>query len=158
MGAAQDSELASRLAELGEEAAIGSGIEVAEVQLRGTGKARLLRVYIDKPSGVTHQDCELISHRLGKLLDEKDILPGDSYTLEVSSLGVERKLSTPRDFARVVGKKIAVTTRDPISGNSYFEGKLIEADAGRLQVEVREGDVLELPLDRVLRAKLKFDW
>src|SRR5947199_4692598 len=119
MRAAQENELVSRLTELSEEAARNTGIEVAEVQVRGSGKARLLRIYIDKPAGVTHQDCELISQRLGKLLDDTGAMPGDSYTLEVSSLGIERKLTSLRDYQRVIGKKIALTTHDLISGNSY---------------------------------------
>ena len=55
----------------------GSGIEILEVDLRGAGKARLLRVYIDKPGGVTHGDCEFISQRLGELIDREDVVPGE---------------------------------------------------------------------------------
>src|SRR5579875_2147404 len=106
--------LIDHLTQLGEQAALGTEIEIAEVQLRGSGKARLLRVIIDKPSGVTHADCELISQRFGKLLDDEDAVPGESYTLEVSSPGVERKLSRPRDFERVVGQKIRLAVRQPI--------------------------------------------
>ena len=106
MTVVEQSGLTGKIAALGERAALGTGIEIAEIQVRGAGNARLVRVYIDKPEGVTHGDCELISERLGKLLDEEDVIPDGSYTLEVSSPGVERKLSKPRDFERVVGKKI----------------------------------------------------
>ena len=77
MAAVENKELLERITELGERSAMGTGIEIVEIQLKGAGKARLLRVYIDKPGGVTHGDCELISHRFGKLLDEEDPIAGE---------------------------------------------------------------------------------
>jgi len=158
MPAAEHTGLLDKLTELGERAASGTGIEVAEVQLRGGGKARLLRVFIDKPNGVTHGDCELISERLGKLLDEQDAMPGDSYTLEVSSPGVERKLSRPRDFERVVGQKIRLAVREPIEGQTRFEGKLAQFAGGTLDMEIAPGQVVRVPLEQVQKANLKFEW
>src|SRR5689334_1050343 len=80
------------------------GIEIVEVQLLGGGGSRVLRIYIDKPEGVTHADCENVSHQVGTILDVEDVIPGGKYTLEVSSPGVERKLTKPRDFERFLGK------------------------------------------------------
>jgi ribosome maturation factor RimP len=151
-------ELEDKLTELGIESAHGTGIEIAEVQVRGVGKARLVRVYIDKPAGVTHGDCELISSRLGERLDQLDLLPDDSYTLEVSSLGVERKLSKPRDFERVIGQKVFVSVRDAEPGAQQFEGKLLAVDGGVLEIEAPGGSPARVPIDKVQRAKLRFDW
>src|SRR5579875_874761 len=117
MPAAEKLDLLNRITELGEQAARGTPIEIVEIELKGGGKARLLRVYIDKPGGVTHGDCEIISERLGSLLDQDDAIPGESYTLEVSSPGVERKLTRARDFERVIGQKVRITTREPIEGS-----------------------------------------
>ena len=89
MPAVEKAGLIQRLTELGEQAAQGSGIEVVEVDLRGAGKARLLRVYIDKPGGVTHGDCEFISQRLGELIDREDAVPG----IVTHSRSVRRGLS-----------------------------------------------------------------
>jgi ribosome maturation factor RimP len=158
MPAAEKTGLLEKLTDLSERAATGTGIEVAEVQLRGAGKARLLRVYIDKPGGITHADCELISGRLGRLLDEEDAVPGDSYTLEVSSPGVERKLSQPRDFQRVVGQKIRLAVRDPIEGQTRLEGKFALFAEGILHLEVAPGDRVQVPLEQVQKANLKFEW
>jgi ribosome maturation factor RimP len=158
MPAVEKSGLIERLTALGEEAAAGTPIEIAEVELRGAGKARLLRVYIDKPGGVTHGDCELISQKLSRLLDEQDAVPGESYTLEVSSPGVERKLVKPRDYERAVGQKIRVTIREPIEGQTHLEGKLAEFAEQTLQVEVSAGRVIKIPLGDVQKAKLKFEW
>lgn len=158
MPAIKETGLLERITELGERATMGTAIEIAEVELRGAGKARLLRVYIDKPGGVTHADCELISERLGKSLDEEDAIPGDSYTLEVSSPGVERKLSKPRDFERVIGQKIRLTLKEPIDGRIRLEGKLAGYADGVLSVEDPAGPALQVSLNQVQKANLKFDW
>lgn len=158
MRAVQNNELIDRINELCTDATRSTAIEVADVQLRGAGKARLLRVFIDKPEGVTHADCEMVSQRLSQLLDEQDVMPEASYTLEVSSLGVERKLSTERDFARVVGKTVALTVRSSPDKSEHFEGKLVSVNGGQLGVEVRDGEVRQIPTEQVLRAKLKFSW
>jgi len=158
MRAVQNSELVDRINELCADATRSTGIEIADVQLRGAGKARLLRVFIDKPEGVTHADCELVSQKLSQLLDEQNVMPEESYTLEVSSLGAERKLSTERDFARVIGKTVALTVRSSPDKSEQFEGKLVSANAGQIGIEVRQGEVRQVPLEQLLRAKLKFSW
>jgi len=158
MPAIEKTGLLEKISELSERAATGTGVEIVEVQVRGAGKARLLRLYIDKPAGVTHGDCELISERLGKLLDEEDAILAEGYTLEVSSPGVERKLSRPRDFERVVGQKIRLAIREPIEGQTRFEGKLAEFAAGTLQVETAPGHLVQVPLEQVQKANLKFEW
>lgn len=151
-------ELEDKLTELGIESARGTEIEIAEIQVRGVGKARLVRVYIDKPSGVTHGDCELISQRMSERLDQLDLIPDDSYTLEVSSLGVERKLSKPRDFERVIGQKVLVSVREAEPGAHLYEGKLLALDNGVLEIQTGGESVVRVPLDKVQRAKLRFDW
>jgi ribosome maturation factor RimP len=158
MSAVEKTALVDQITELGDRAAAGSGIEVVEIQLKGAGKARLLRVYIDKQGGVTHSDCELISQRLGKLLDDEDVMPEDSYTLEVSSPGVERKLTKPRDFERVVGQRIRIALREPVDGQLRFEGKLSQIADGVLEVEMAPDQRVHIRLDRVQKANLKFDW
>jgi len=158
MPAVQNDELMDRISELCEEATRSTGIEVADIQLRGAGKARLLRVFIDKSEGITHADCELVSQRLGKLLDEHDLMPEETYTLEVSSLGVERKLSTERDFTRVIGKPVSLTARSSADKSEHIEGKLVSVNAGQLGIEVRDGEIREVPMEQVLRAKSKFSW
>ncbi len=76
-----------------------SGLELVELEFRGVGgKARMLRVFIDKPGGVTHDDCEAVSREVGTILDVEDAVPGGSYTLEVSSPGLDRKLSRHGGF------------------------------------------------------------
>ncbi|HMF77871.1 MAG TPA: ribosome maturation factor RimP [Bryobacteraceae bacterium] len=158
MAAVEQSGFVERITELGERAAMGTDIEIVEIQLRGAGKARLLRIYIDKPGGVTHEDCALISERLGKLLDEENVIPEDGYTLEVSSPGVERKLSKPRDFERVVGQTVRLAVQEPGQPRTSVTGKLAEVADGTLALEIKPGSVLRVPLEQVQKANLKFEW
>jgi ribosome maturation factor RimP len=158
MPTAEQSAILDRVSGLAERAAETTGIEVLDVQLKGSGKARLLRVYIDKPGGVTHGDCELISERFGALLDQEDAIPGDNYTLEVSSPGVERKLANQRDFERVVGQRIHLSLREPINDLRSVEGKLIAVAGQTIEVETASGDTVQVPLARLSKANLKFDW
>lgn len=158
MPALEKDELLGAITALTELAATGTDIEIADVELRGGGSARLLRVYIDKPAGVTHGDCEMISERLSTLLDERDVMSGDRYTLEVSSPGVERALKKPRDFERVLGRNIKVALREPLEGHRRVEGKLVEANGDAIGVELSTGERFRLKLDQVQKANLKFEW
>src|SRR5215831_9895236 len=110
--AAKDT-VVEKIRDIAERVGASEGIEIVDVELRGGGRSRMLRIYIDKPDGVSHADCERISHDVGTILDVEDVVPGDSYTLEVSSPGVERKLSKPRDFERFIGQKVKVVLKEP---------------------------------------------
>src|SRR5271155_5394240 len=106
-----------RVREIAERVGASRGLEVVEVEMRGAGKARMLRIYIDKPGGVTHEDCANLSREVSTIFDVEDVIPGDSYVLEVSSPGLDRKLSRAADFERFTGSRVKITTRDPVNGN-----------------------------------------
>jgi ribosome maturation factor RimP len=158
MATINETGLVERITELGERAIAGTSIEIVDIELRGAGKSRLLRVYIDKAGGVTHADCELVSERLGGLLDQEDAVPGDSYTLEVSSPGLERKLAKPRDFERALGQKVRLTLREPVAGQSHFVGRLAAFRDGVIELDAPPGELVRVPLEQVRKANLKFDW
>ncbi len=125
-----------KVREIVERVARSSGLEVVEVELRGGGKARMLRLVIDKPGGVTHDDCANLSREVGTILDVEDVIPGAEYTLEVSSPGLDRKLTKAADFERFVGSRVKLTTRDPIVGERHFEGKLEGFAEGKLMLDL----------------------
>jgi ribosome maturation factor RimP len=142
-------------------------LELVEVELRGGGKARMLRIVIDKPAagGVTHEDCANLSREVGTILDIEDVMPGSSYTLEVSSPGLDRKLVRPADFERFTGSRVKLTTRNPVNGNRHFEGRLESFSQGRLTLDVSKvrkkpyrgeaaPEELEIELDNVEKANL----
>jgi ribosome maturation factor RimP len=132
-----------------ERVASSQGLEVVEVELRGGGKARMLRIFIDKPAGVTHEDCANVSREVGTILDVEDAMPGGPYTLEVSSPGLDRKLSRPADFERFQGSRVKLTTRDEINGNRHFEGRLERFASGRLTLDLAEARKKFRPKDTV---------
>ena len=115
------------------------GVEPVEIDLRGGGKARTLKIVIDKPEGVTHEDCANVSREVSAILDVEDAVPGGSYTLEVSSPGLDRKLLGPQDYVRFTGSRIKLMTREPVNGNRHFEGRLESFADGRLQLELLSG-------------------
>jgi ribosome maturation factor RimP len=121
-----------------ERVAASSGLEVVEVDFRGGGKSRMLRIFIDKPGGVTHQDCADLSRELGTILDVEDAIPGGSYVLEVSSPGLDRALRRAADYERFTGSRVKLTTREPIAGNRFFEGRLESFAQGRLTLNLAE--------------------
>ncbi|HWX56342.1 MAG TPA: ribosome maturation factor RimP [Verrucomicrobiae bacterium] len=125
--------------EIAGRAAATHGVELVEVELRGGGKARALRITIDKPEGVTHEDCAHVSREVSVLLDVEDAVPGGPYTLEVSSPGLDRKLLRAEDYARFSGSRIKLMTREPVGGNRHFEGRLQGFQDGKLTLEVMPG-------------------
>ena len=151
-------EVLAKVTQVAERVGNAEGIEIVEVQVLGGGKARLVRIYIDRPDGVTHSDCELVSDKVGTILDAEDIVPGESYTLEVSSPGVERKLSKPRDFERFVGQKVKLSLREPMENQRHWEGTLRGFADGSILLEAAGGKQVSLPLSQVEKANLKFEW
>jgi ribosome maturation factor RimP len=150
--------VASKIEEIAQRVAQSEGIEVVEVEVKGGGNNRFVRISIDRPSGVTHADCELISQQVGTILDVEDVVPGGRYTLEVSSPGLERKLTKPQDFLRFQGKKSKITLREPIDGRRNFEGILAGFEEGAVALDTGDGKTIRFPLDQVQKANLKFEW
>ena len=127
--------------------------------MKGGGDHRFVRISIDKPEGVTHADCEMVSQQVGTILDVEDVVPGGRYTLEVSSPGVERKLLKPQDYERFQGKKAKVTLRDPVDGRRNWEGTLAGFEDGTDPARNRSrGEPIRFPFEQVQKANLKFEW
>jgi len=148
-----------------ERVAATSGLEVVEIELRGGGKSRMLRIFIDKPGGVTHEDCAGLSREVSTIFDVEDAMPGGAYTLEVSSPGLDRKLFRAADFERFQGSRVKLTTREPVNGNRHFEGRLEHFADGRLTLDITEArkkfrpkegtaEKLEIELANVEKANL----
>lgn len=148
-----------RVREIVERVAASLGLEVVEIELKGGGKAKMLRIFIDKAAGVMHEDCADLSREVGTIFDIEDIIPGGSYTLEVSSPGLDRKLSKPADFERFKGSLVRLQTQEPIGGTRNFEGRLTQFQDGRLTLETPAGKKhpatqFTIELDNVAKASL----
>ncbi len=123
-------------------------------------------------SGVTHEDCESFARDFGTVLDVEDLIPGADYTLEVSSPGLERKLSRPADFTRFQGSLIKLQTFSAIAGNRHFQGRLtafepesrtlkLDPSAVKLKGKAKKtaaaalaGQIIEVPLENIEKANL----
>jgi len=146
-----------RIREIAERVAASLGLEIVEVELRGGGKSRMLRIVIDKivganakpdagavgesgvsdhPSGVTHEDCANLSREMSTILDVEDAGPSAAYVLEVSSPGLDRKLIRAADYERFTGSRVKLTTRNPVDGNRHFEGRLESFQQGKLTLDL----------------------
>ncbi len=149
----------ARVTEIVDRVGLPEGIEVVDVELAGAGKARVLRIFIDKPAGVTHADCEFITREAGAIFDAEELIPGDSYHLEVSSPGVERKLRKPADFQRFAGQKAKFVLNEPVADQKHWEGTIRGIDEGNLiALEPAQGRLVHIPLAAVRKANLKFEW
>ena len=133
------------------------GYEFVDVELKGGGKNSVLRIFVDQPAGITHGDCELVSEQVGTVLDVEDLIPF-AYTLEVSSPGLERKLVKESDYTRFDGKLARIQTRIPLNQQRVFRGRLQGFHDGKVRLELRQGNFLDIPLDVIQEARLEFDW
>ncbi|MEJ2257714.1 MAG: ribosome maturation factor RimP [Woeseiaceae bacterium] len=127
------------------------GYELVDVEVRLGGNG-LLRLYIDQPEGVDLEDCENVSRAVSALLDVEDPLPGN-YNLEISSPGLDRKLTKVEHFQRFMGETVKVQTRFPIEGRRRFRGTLVSSDDENIVVEV-DGESHSLPLKTIDTARL----
>ncbi len=146
-----------RLRQLIEEVVESQGYELVDVEFKGMGKSSLLRVFIDRPAGISHRDCELVSEQVGTVLDVEDLIPF-SYTLEVSSPGLDRKLVKESDYTRFEGKLARIQTRIPLNQQKVFRGRLLGLQDGKVRLELRTGSTLDIPLDVIDEARLEIDW
>ena len=138
--------------EAAERVAKSLGIEVVDVEWK-IGRQRFLRVYIDKPDGVSHKDCEAVSNQLSVILDVEDLVPGPQYVLEVSSPGLDRKLTKPAEFERFAGRLARISTSEPVENQKFFEGRLAGVADGKVQIEVK-GRMFALPMEGIRKANL----
>jgi ribosome maturation factor RimP len=146
-----------RVRQLIEKVVEGQGYELVDAELKGGGKNSVLRIFIDQPAGISHGDCELVSEQVGTVLDVEDLIPF-SYTLEVSSPGLDRKLLKESDYTRFGGKLARIQTRIPLQQQKVFRGRLQGLHEGKVRLELPKGNLLDIPLDVIEEARLEFDW
>ncbi len=142
-----------KIRQIAKRVAVAEGLALIDVELKGGQSNAVLRIYIDKPQGVSHADCQLVSEQVGAILDVEDPIPW-SYTLEVSSPGLDRKLTKPSDYEHFVGRRARVILREPVGEQKVFEGRLAGYEAGRVRLDLGEGEVKELEFANISKARL----
>jgi ribosome maturation factor RimP len=138
---------------MAERVAVSEGLYLVDVELKGGRSNTLLRVYIDKAGGITHADCQNVSEQLSAMLDVEDPFPG-SYTLEVSSPGLDRELRKPGDYEHFAGRRARVILREPVDGQTVFEGRLAGLEGGLVRLDLGEAGIREFGLAAISRTKL----
>lgn len=150
-----------------EQSALQASCYLYEMEMTGSGAARTLRVFIDKDGeGAGVEDCSSVSKFLNEALDEKDLIPGGAYMLEVSTPGVERVLRKPWHFEKAVGRKVWLKTKVPMEQLGVTEPSLLKAKQteaqlasfaeGKLKLEIKKG-TFELPIDGIEKAHTLFE-
>ena len=147
----------NRIRQLVAEAVESLGYELVELELKGAGNGSVVRIFIDKPEGISHADCGLVSEQVGTVLDVEDVIPY-KYTLEISSPGLDRKPSKESDYTRFQGKLAKIQTRIPLQHQKVFKGRLKGLRDGSVVLESPQGNLQEIPLDVIQEARLEFEW
>lgn len=162
-----------KVREAAERVARSEGLEVVDVEWK-IGKQRFLRVYIDRlpPAKsaeaavggtppdpfpkISHADCQRVSQQLSVILDVEEVVPGPGYILEISSPGMDRALKKAGDFERFTGRLAKITTIEPIGEAKFFEGRLKGFVEGKVRMELqgKEAQVVEIPLETIRKANL----
>ncbi len=151
-----DTSIAGRVQEIAERVAIDHGLELVHAEVAGPANKPIVRIFIDKPQGVTHEDCSQVSVHLGTILDVEDFIHA-SYTLEVSSPGLERGLYKRADYERFSGNEAKLKTRQPIQGQRNFRGRLLGVDGNDVLFEDRTSGRIRVPLESIVKANLEMD-
>ena len=150
------SSVADRVQAIAERVAIDHGLELVHAEVAGPDNKPIVRIFIDKPNGVTHQDCSEVSLHVGTVLDVEDFIHA-SYTLEVSSPGIERGLYKRQDYERFAGSLAKLRTRKPVNGQRNFRGRLLGIDGEDILIEDRTSGRVSVPFEVVAKANLEMD-
>ncbi len=143
---------AEELSSLLEPTVMALGYEISDLEVKIGGADGVIRVFIDKPDGVGLDDCEKVSRQISTFLDVEDPLPGH-YVLEVSTPGLDRKLTKFEHFQRFTGEDVRVKLRFPLHGRRNFCGSLKAANEECIEVEV-DGEAHSLPIATIETARL----
>ena len=150
-------EIVDRVRDLVSEYLRQNDTELVEITYKREQQGMVLRLLVDTPTGVTLDECEAINKYLSELLDKEDVIEGH-YIIEVSSPGLDRHITTDRDFERAMGRPLTVATYEPVDGRKGFEGKLMGMDKAQNCIVVeRDGISTVIPRDKIAMARLRVE-
>ena len=149
-------EVEQRIREIAERVAQEHGLEFVHAEVGVLGRQTAMRIFIDKPGGVTHADCSTVSEHVGTILDVEDFIHS-AYTLEVSSPGLERGLYRRADYERFAGQLAKLKTRQPINGQRNFRGRIIGVEDDTVLFDDNTNGRVSVPLEQIAKANLEID-
>jgi ribosome maturation factor RimP len=154
----ENSDTKARVTELVKEVLDGSPVFVVEVDVRGTHGSRVVDVYVDSDDELNVDELARINREVGFLLETEEVIPG-RYSLNVSSPGLDRPLSMPRQYRKHIGRPLRVHyAREDGSGNTEVEGELTAVDGAGIEMTASESDIRSIRFDDILWAKLLLPW
>ena len=133
-----------------------NNLELVHAEILGSKRNPVVRIYIDKPGGVTHQDCTKVSRQVEAVLDAEDYV-GSAYTLEVSSPGLERELYSLKDFEKYDGSLAKVKTNTPVNGQKNFRGRILRVEGEEIIFDDKTSGEVRFPYSEVAKANLEID-
>lgn len=145
-----------RIEDIAGRVAADNGLELVHAEVGGPDGKPLIRLFIDKPEGVTHEDCSLVSHHVGTILEVEDFIHS-AYTLEVSSPGLERGLYKRADYERFTGRDAKIKTTRAINGQRNFRGRIERLEGDVVIFEDRTSGSVSIPLESINKANLEID-
>lgn len=149
-------EIVERVRALAEPMLADRGMELVEVEFRREARGWILRLYVDRPGGVTLDDCQRVSEELGDHLDVEDVIE-HPYGLEISSPGLDRPLTRDADFVNFVGKGARITTHEAIEGQRNFRGRLAGLADGAVLLKLADGRQVRIPRGIITKARLEIE-
>ena len=154
----EDQPLAEVVRDAVGDALASQDVELVDLSFRKEGFRMVLRLLVDKPGGITIDECTYLNQMIGEILDREDLIH-DRYTLEVSSPGLDRPLVTKRDFERNIGRKVKITMdKALIDREKIEEGKLCQVDDENIVIVGREGTSKIIPLKGIKKAILEIEF
>ncbi|WP_129127503.1 ribosome maturation factor RimP [Geomonas oryzae] len=155
-------DVAERVTEIVAEIGAPLGIDLVDLEYKREGRDMVLRIFLEKEGGITLDDCADVSRQLSDILDVEDFMP-ERYDLEVSSPGICRPLKKLADYERFAGHLVKVKTFEMLAddaGNKRktFTGKLLGVADGVISIDLTEGQHASVPLDKVAKANLEFEF
>ena len=152
----ETSDIERRIREIAERVVAEHGLEFVHAEVGVLGRSAAVRIFIDKPGGVTHEDCSTISHHVGTILDVEDFIHS-AYTLEVSSPGLERGLYKREDYARFAGHLAKLKARQPVNGQRNFRGRIAGLEGDAVLFDDKTNGRVRVPFEQIAKANLEID-
>lgn len=145
-----------KIREVAEQVAEKNGLELVHAEIVGAVKDKKVRIFIDKPDGVTHEDCVAVSRGVDEVLEEDDIIP-TAYVLEVSSPGLERGLYKLADFEKFAGNLAGLKTYQAINGQKNYRGRIIGIENEDVLFDDLTNGEVKIPHSAIAKANLEID-
>jgi ribosome maturation factor RimP len=147
---------AERIEEIASRVCVDHGLELVHAEVAGPDGKPIIRLFIDKPAGVTHEDCGAVSLHVGTIMDVEDFIHSP-YTLEVSSPGLERGLYKREDYEKFAGHSAKLKSRVAVGGQRNFRGRIIGLDGASVAIEDQTSGRVLLPLEEIVKANIEID-